>query len=103
MDNSREKLLLLREIHEGKLSRNRDFNLFKRASARRAHIAHNRLCALLRELREPGARVSLSRAPECASLTIRVERMGFSHTAKLTGWESEFFLENMGARALIPL
>lgn len=103
MDKSREKLLLLSKIHEGKLSRNRDFQLFKGGPARRAHIAHNRLCALLRELKEPGARVSFSRTQESASLTIRVERMGFSHTARLTRWESEFFLENMGARALLPL
>ncbi|TAL18292.1 hypothetical protein EPN96_01965 [bacterium] len=103
MDNSREKLLLLGKIHEGKLSRNRDFQLFKGSSARRAHVAHNRLCALMRELKEPGARVSLGRTPESASLTIRVERLGFSHTARLTRWESEFFLENMGAKALLPL
>ncbi|PLX41415.1 MAG: hypothetical protein C0608_05630 [Deltaproteobacteria bacterium] len=103
MVNEHEILEIIRAIHQGECSRNSNFERLSSGAGRRAHIAYNRLTSLLAEISGEGARVSFTSIGKGVhALAVCVERMGYTHRARLSRWEAAFFLDDLGGRELLP-
>ena len=106
MGNEREIIEIIHAIHSGKCSRNMHFDKLSRGSGRRAHVAYNRLTSLLAEISGEGSKVSVARVGRgdrsCHAFEVSVERMGYTHHARLSGWETRFFLDDLGGRDFLP-
>ena len=99
MEHYGEPTSVLRQLHAGDLSRNRDYDFFSRPAGKRLHILYRRLASLLAELAEPDCVARWQPLPsgEDQHLLLQISRMSYRRTTRLSGWEARFLLHDMGA------
>jgi hypothetical protein len=100
-DFTRDKRIL-RELHAGRASRNRNFFNFATPSGRRIFELYRMLRALRADLALPGCRawVETVRGPGGEgryAVVVNVAGLRYRRTARLSPWEADFFLHEMGA------
>ena len=92
---------LLRDLHTGRTSRNRDFERFADGSARRALRGYRRVRSLLRELRAPGveAQVRLLAPSGARAVEVFLRGVRYHRLVLLSPAEFALLVEELGAGA----
>jgi hypothetical protein len=101
--NDAQRTDLLKDLHRGLTSRNRDFERFYDGDARRVLVGYRSLRSLLRELGRPGVRARAQWTGNPGGLVVAVEDGGLSYrrVMVLATWEVEFLVNEAGAE--LPL
>ena len=97
MNDLPSALRLLRALYAGRTSRNREYARFATPSGRRLHHSYRLLRALRAEIAFPGAKAWIEPARgDGSSVTVGVAGLRYRRVVRLSRWEAEFLLRDMG-------
>ena len=99
-----ERLELLRQIHRGRVSRNRAFEALSRPEALRVLRTYRTLRDLLRDLGRPGVSVRVRELSGSGSVAVAVvdSSRRYRRIAVLPRWAQRFWTSDLGAPPLEP-
>jgi hypothetical protein len=94
---------LLGDLHEGRTSRNRDYERFLEPAAHRVWRSYRLLAGLAAELRQPGVEVRIvrSRQGQQPAVEVRIRRLRYHRLVLLSSWEFDFLRTQMLGGALL--
>ncbi len=97
------KSALLRELYEGRTSRNRDFGRFLRPEAAAVLAGFRRLKSLARELGRPDTEVACLPVPGSEGRLLEVRRscLRYRRAVFLEPWEFDFLVVDMGLASTV--
>ncbi len=98
-----ERLSLLRDLCDGRASRNRAYSRFQEAEAGRVLRGFRRLRQLGRELARPDARVGAEPCSGGVRITVELAGVRYRRTVLLEPWEAAFLRDLPGCSRTIPV